>query len=296
MTFEEMPFRPPMEVNSVLVRGTQSCTWNKCKFCYMSQGYKFKYATLEYMENEILEQIKYIPPSPSIFIIGSNPFTLPFDVLKGYADLLRKYFPDFTEISMHSRLSDVHKKTDKELYDLYGLGFRHLYIGTESGNDEALSIMNKGHNVDQACEVLTRLDTVGIQYTCQYIIGMAGKGKGLESGKTTAQFINRIHARRVMSTGLTSFSGSELPGMIARGEFVEASEKEKLEEMLIFFETLTANIFFEGIHYLNPLRYRFQTSNIKNKKNVIEEIKNYLNKYSEKELDEMVNRKAMYTL
>ena len=57
-----------------------------------------------------------------------------------------------------------------------------------------------------------------------------------------------------------------------------------------------ANIFFEGIHYLNPLRYRFQTSNIKNKKNVIEEIKNYLNKYSEEELDEMVNRKAMYTL
>ena len=109
------------------------------------------------------------------------------------------------------------------------------------------------------------------------IIGMAGKSKGLESGKARAQFINRIYARRVMSTGLTSFSGSELPEMIARGEFVEASEKEKLEEMLIFFETLTANIFFEGTHYLNSLRYRFQTSNIKNKKNVIEKIKNHLN-------------------
>lgn len=296
MTFEETAFRPPMEVNSVLVRGTQSCTWNKCKFCYMSQGYKFKHATLEYMEEEILRQKKYISPGSGVFIIGSNPFTLSFEILKGYADLLRKHFPHFKEISMHSRLSDIRQKTDKELHDLYDLGFRHLYIGTENGNDEALRIMDKGHSVEEACEILARLDNIGIEYTCQYIIGMAGKGTGTRCGIDTAQFINRINARCVMSTGLTVFSGSELPDMVARGEFVETSEKEKLEEMLVFFETLAADVFFEGIHYLNPLRYRFRTGDRDNKNRVIADIKKYLDKYSEEELEEIVNREAMHSL
>lgn len=246
-----------------------TCSWNKCKFCYMSQDYQFKYATLEHMEEEILEQKNYISPGSGVFIIGSNPFTLSFEILKDYADLLRKHFPDFKEISMHSRLSDIRQKTDKELHDLYDLGFRHLYIGTENGNDEALRIMDKGHNVKEACEVLARLDNIGIEYTCQYIIGMAGKGTEIQCGIDTAKFINRINARCVMSTELTVFSGSELPDMVAREEFVETSEKEKLEEMLVFFETLTTDSFFEGIHYLNLLRYRFRTRDTDNKKRVI---------------------------
>lgn len=296
MHFTEPVFRPPMEAESVLVRGTQSCTWNKCNFCYMSQGYPFMAASPEHMEKEILAQKKQFGNAPTVFMVGSNPFTLPFDTLRQYAELLRKHFPGFTKISMHSRIDDIEKKSDDALQRLHNLGILHLFIGTENGNEDALKIMNKGHTVEEARVQLRRLDAAGIAYTCQYIIGMAGKGKGLESGTATAEFLNSVSAERVMSTGLTVFPGSGLPGMVRNGAFIEAPEKEKIEELLAFFEHLAADLYFEGIHYLNPLNFRFRTGDATAKQRVIAEIKNVLAAHSEEELERAVNRKAMRSL
>ena len=296
LRFTEPVFRPPMEAQSVLVRGTQSCTWNKCNFCYMSQGYPFMAASLEHLEKEICSQKHLFGSDPSIFMIGSNPFTLPVGTLRQYAELLRKHFPDFIKISMHSRVDDIEKKTDEELQLLYDLGIRHLFIGTENGSEEALRIMNKGHTVQEARNQLWRLDAVGIKYTCQYIIGMAGKGKGRESGIATAEFLNSVNAERVMPTGLTVFSGSSLPEMVKSGEFVEASEKEKVEEMLFFFEHLTADLYYEAVHYLNPLHFRFHTGDREMMLSVIAQIKEILATHSEEELELVVNRQAMHSL
>ena len=262
----------------------------------MSQGYPFMAASLEHMEREILMQKHMHDRAPSVFMIGSNPFALPFGTLKQYAELLRKHFPDFTKISMHSRVDDIEKKTDEELQQLYDLGIRHLFIGTENGNESALKIMNKGHTVAEAVKQLHRLGVADIKYTCQYIIGMAGRGKGRESGRATAQFLNSVRAERVMPTGLTVFPGSSLPEMVRNNEFVEASEKEKIEEMLVFFEHLTVDIFFEAIHYLNPLHFRFQTGVLEAKEGVIDEIKTILATHSEEELERIINRKQMHSL
>lgn len=253
-------------------------------------------ASLEHMEGELLTQKYLHGKAPSVFMVGSNPFTLPTETLRQYAELIRKHFPDFLKISMHSRVDDVGKKSDEELNLLYDLGIRHLFIGTENGNEEALRIMNKGHSVQDAREQLWRLDAAGIKYTCQYIIGMAGKGKGRESGGATAEFLNSVHAERVMPTGLTVFKGSHLPDMVEKGEFVEASEKEKIEEMLVFFEHLTADIYFEAVHYLNPLHFRFQTGDTKAKERTIEEIRCILSSHSEFDLERTINRRAMVSL
>ncbi|ABA89878.1 radical SAM domain iron-sulfur cluster-binding oxidoreductase [Syntrophotalea carbinolica DSM 2380] len=296
MQFTEPLFRPPMEVNSVLVRGTQGCTYNKCNFCYMAQGYDFMKASPEHMESELLAQKHSHGSASNIFIIGCNPLSLPQAILLEYAGLIQKHYPRFTRISMHSRVDDIERKSDKELKLLQCAGFGHLYVGTENGNEEALRKMNKGHGVQKSREQLRRLDAAGIKYTCQYIIGMAGKGMGVRSGLATAKFINSVHAERVMSTGLTVFPGSRLQEIVARGEFVESSEREKIEEMLVFFENLTADIFFEGIHYLNPLHFRFQTGYEKARYETIEEIKRILNSYSEDQLEKAINRKEMRSL
>lgn len=166
----------------------------------------------------------------------------------------------------------------------------------ENGSEEALRIMNKGHTVQEVREQLRRLDAAGIRYTCQYIIGMAGKGKGRESGIATAEFLNSVRAERVMPTGLTVFPGSALPDMVTNGTFVEASEKEKIEELLAFFEHLTVDLFFEAVHYLNPLRFRFQTGDRATKAGVIAEIREIFATRSEEELERMVNRQQMQSL
>ena len=280
----------------MIVRGTQSCTYNKCIFCYMSQGFPFKFATLDHMESEILLQKDQLQPRPKVFIVGSNPFTLSSEKLAEYIEVLRKHCPDFTELSMHSRISDVAKKSDEELCRLRDQGLGHLYVGTENGNDEALRVMNKGQTAAEAAEQLHRLTLAGIEFTTQYIIGMAGRGKGLESGLATAKFTNEVRPRRVMPTGLTVFPGTTLLEMVRTGEFAPATEKEKIEEMLCFFKAITVDTLFDAIHYLNPLYYRFRTGDIATKNKVIKDIEELLANHTEEEIEEMVGRDHMHSL
>ena len=107
---------------------------------------------------------------------------------------------------------------------------------------------------------------------------------------------NKVHPRRITTTGLTIFQDTPLAQMVKDGIFVEPSEREKIEELKIFLETLNIDTYYDGIHYLNPLNYRLQTGNIQEKTKIIADIQQILNEYSTADLELMVNRKTMISL
>jgi ribosomal protein S4E len=51
--FEVGPIRPPSEANSLLLRITRNCPWNKCKFCGLYKGEKFSIRTVEHVIKDI---------------------------------------------------------------------------------------------------------------------------------------------------------------------------------------------------------------------------------------------------
>ena len=52
-TFDIGPIRPPSEATSLLLRVTQNCTWNKCRFCTLYKGNKFMTSTNEKIKKDI---------------------------------------------------------------------------------------------------------------------------------------------------------------------------------------------------------------------------------------------------
>jgi radical SAM superfamily enzyme YgiQ (UPF0313 family) len=296
MHFTEPAMRPPQEAHSLLLRATQGCTYNDCLFCYVSRGYPFMSGTPEQMEQDVLARKPFFPSSTRICLTGSNPFALPSERLKAYIAVLRRHFPLFSELSMQSRIGDIARKSDAELQELQGLGLTQLYIGTESGSDEALRLMNKGHTASEAIAQLNRLDESGIAYTVFYVIGLGGRGQGKASGELTAAMFNQVHPRRITTTGMTIFERTPLADMVRSGQFAEASEREKIEELLTFLEHLTVDTFYDGVHYLNPLNYRFSNGNKADKRKVLDDIRNILQSCSDEELEAMVNRKTMKSL
>lgn len=296
MEFTEPAMRPPQEARSLLLRATQGCTYNDCHFCYVSRGYPFMAVTTEQLEREILSLKPFFRADTRIYMTGSNPFALPAARLMDHIAVMRRHFPRFTELSMQGRIDDIARKDSADLHKLRNLGLTHLYIGVENGSDAVLRLMNKGYTSSEAVEQLLRLDEAGIAYTTFYIIGMGGRGAGRSSGEATAAMFNQTHPRRITTTGMTVFPNTPLAEMAERGEFSEAPEREKIEELQIFLKNLTADTFYDGVHYLNPLNYRFANSNSGEKRRVLADIDETLRSCSDDDLERMVSRNLMRSL
>ena len=52
-TFETGHIRPPFHANSLLLRITENCTWNKCNFCTLYRGGAFKTRPIDTIKKEI---------------------------------------------------------------------------------------------------------------------------------------------------------------------------------------------------------------------------------------------------
>lgn len=296
MEFTEPAMRPPQEAHSLLVRATQGCTYNKCNFCYVSRGYPFMAVKPDQLEADVAAMKAFYPATTRIYMTGSNPFALPTRKLREYLEVFRRQIPRFERVSLQSRIDDIDRKTDPELRELLDLGLSHLYIGTENGNEDVLKLMNKGHTAQDTVTQLKRLTRAGFTFTNFYVLGLGGKGSGVASGKATAAMFNKARPQKITTTGMTLFPGTPVAAMAARGEFTEASEREKIEELLAFLTDLESDTFYDGVHYLNPLNYRFHNRDSEQKARVLADIRDVLASHTDAELELMVNRKRMISL
>ena len=64
--FEQGPIRPPSEANSLLIRVTRNCPWNRCTFCPVYKGSQFSLRSVDHVKKDIdtvhkhVEKIKKI--------------------------------------------------------------------------------------------------------------------------------------------------------------------------------------------------------------------------------------------
>lgn len=277
----------------MLLPVTQSCTWNRCKFCYRSKDYPFRIAPIEAFAKAIDGQKHMYAPVAPVFLVGSNNFALSSRRLNAFLDTLDARLPKHGRVSMFSRVDAIQAKSDDELAQLASRGPLHLYVGTENGNDGVLRRMDKGHTAGEAAEQLQRLDKAGIAYTVFYILGLGGQGMGVKAGRDTAALFNQVHPERIVTTGMTVADGTGAREMEERGEYVQASEREKLEELQVFLQFLRADSYYDGMHALNPVHYRFRTGDPVQKAQVLADIDRILAEYTDEALEAAVGRRQM---
>jgi len=62
------PFRPPSEADSLLLRVTRGCPWNRCSFCSM-------YKTMKFEIRDIEEVLSDIESAKNCTETGSGPYS-----------------------------------------------------------------------------------------------------------------------------------------------------------------------------------------------------------------------------
>ena len=149
------PIRPPSESESLLIRVTRGCHWNKCYFCGLYKSMKFSMRPLEEIITDIKRQAEMYQGKKfkSCFLQDGDALVLKSDYLHRILEALNKYFPDLEYITSYARADSITRKSLAELKELRQSGLNHLYCGMETGSDTILQLINKGFNADTVVKV-----------------------------------------------------------------------------------------------------------------------------------------------
>ncbi len=275
MHFTGTIWRPPYEAASLLIEATAGCTHHRCKFCtlYNDLPFPFRMSPLEDIEADLLEaQTALHSPVGKLtaalqglpnregpgraFLTGANPFVLKSDRLLEIAQLIGRYFPSIQTIGSFARITDIGLKTDGELEQLRAAGYDGLTIGVETGDGPSLTFMDKGYTPEDILTQCRRLDRAGIGYNFFYLTGVAGAGQGARSARASAELFNQLHPRLIGSSMLTVYPDSRLYQEIQAGNWREAGEVEKYEELKTLVSYLDIPVTFAALGASNA--YQFQ--------------------------------------
>lgn len=275
MHFTGTIWRPPYEAASLLIEATAGCTHHRCKFCtlYNDLPFPFRMSPLEDIEADLLEaQTALHSPVGKLtaalqglpnregpgraFLTGANPFVLKSDRLLEIARLIGRYFPNIQTIGSFARITDIGLKTDGELEQLRAAGYDGLTIGVETGDGPSLTFMDKGYTPEDILTQCRRLDRAGIGYNFFYLTGVAGAGQGARSARASAELFNQLHPRLIGSSMLTVYPDSRLYQEIQAGNWREAGEVEKYEELKTLVSHLDIPVTFAALGASNA--YQFQ--------------------------------------
>lgn len=248
MHFTEPVYRNPYWPTWPLLEATRGCTHNKCAFCTMYKDVHFGVAPMEQIEEDLAEIAQVTPHARTIQLLSANPLALRFDRMAPILEKINEYLPDIEHVYTAGRVSDLRNKTVDQLRKLRDLRLNEVSMGTESGDDWTLDRIHKGYRSADILEQCAKLDEADIAYWHTFLNGVAGRSHTREHAINSARVMSQTHPMLVGTGGLTLFPGTPLLEDAKRGEFDPLSEREMLEELLLFVENLTCDCFFITHH------------------------------------------------
>jgi len=237
MHYEGTPYHCPHWSFAPVLYITQGCTHNRCRFCNMYRDVRFHMQPMEYIEEDLRELKRRRPELEAIQLQAANPIAPSLAKLEPVFELIQRHYPG-VKVLAPTRVSDFRNKTVDDLKRLRELGLVRLTLGIESCDEWTLQRIDKGYHADEILPLLGKLDAAGILYELTFLNGVAGRSHSKEHAIHTAEVFNRAHPAGIGVAGLVLFPDIELARDAAAGTFDPLSEKEMMEELYLFLETL----------------------------------------------------------
>ncbi len=248
------PFRPPSEADSLLLRVTRGCPWNRCTFCSMYKGMKFEHRRIE----EILEDIAmarelYRDRVRAVFIGDSNSLVLQAGEWTKILRALYASFPHLERVTSYARAKTIARKPLDELKKIREAGLNRLHVGLETGDRELLKEINKGATPEEMIEAGRKAKEAGFEYSLYVLLGIGGEEKWEGHAKGTAEVLNRIDPHFIRVRTFIPQPNSELYKAMEEGRFRRASPETILKETKTLLKGLEVTSEFLSDHISNLL-------------------------------------------
>lgn len=255
MYIDDTIYYPQDEMTTVLLPVTSGCPYNKCVFCSMYKGTKYCEVPFGDIRIQLLNGYTY---TEKIFLTGADPLSIGFNKMKQLLDMIHHYLPYCACVASYASIRSICKYSVEQLAILHDAGLRLLYIGFETGRDDILKLMNKGHTVHKAIAQAKKLNEANLPFNSIVMYGIAGEGESVENAVATAKMINQFTTNKVITMNLTVFHGTELDNMVKRGDFIPPYRNERFVEIRTLLENLEPKqaMLFDTTHVTNIIKVK----------------------------------------
>ncbi|MCG6931519.1 MAG: radical SAM protein [Desulfofustis sp.] len=272
--FEQGPIRPPSEAESLLIRITRNCPWNRCTFCPVYKGASFSLRPLEHILSDIdavktcVDMIvaarqngsRYFGDflkqrvadesalhaayhfvaggMKSIFLQDGNSLIIkPADLITILRHL-KMLFPEVERITSYGRSHTIARISDDNLAMMAEAGLNRIHIGMESGSDTVLKRVRKG--VDKATQIVAgqKVKRAGMELSEYIMPGLGGISLSKEHALESADALNQINPDFIRLRSLALPVAAPLTDEHAAGGFDKMGEVDTARELLLFLESL----------------------------------------------------------
>ncbi len=256
MPIESPQHRPPHDMSSPMLQIVTGCSHGKCHFCDIFTGVPFTALPMD----EITADIDKIAQTATadlrrIYLTGGNPFALPVSKLEAVFDEVEQRIPTVKSYGGFCRIMDIEHKSDEDLKRLVARGVDEITLGAESGFDEALAFMEKGHVAADIVEQGQRLHDAGMRFTFFYLAGMAGAGRGQENALASAEVFSQAGPSRILVVTITPTKDWPLAHDIEAGRWQPPSEGEIAREIQTFVRHLSCTCMVNCSHDTDIIRF-----------------------------------------
>lgn len=292
MHFEQGPIRPPSEAESLFVRVTRNCPWNKCLFCHVYKGEKFSRRSVEEIKDDILamekaasrvesyalkldssgritrdvlEYIYHREPDllqiafwlyrggKNVFLQDGDNLIMPADKLVEVLHFIKEQFPSVERITTYTRAKTAGKRSVEELAALKEAGLTRVHVGLETGYDPLLDFVRKGITAEEHIEAGLKIKEAGLSLSEYVILGLGGREMWKEHALETARVLSRIDPHFIRIRTLAMREDIPLLEKVHSGEFQPSNDDETVIEEKLLLENLSGTGYLVSDHILNLL-------------------------------------------
>lgn len=238
MRYEEPVFRPPCEAASLIIQATIGCPHNKCTFCGMYKGKKYRVRPLHEIREDLLTARAVWADPQSIFLADGNTIAMRTDDLVGVLDCVREVFPDVGRVSCYGGARFLRGRDVEDLARLREHGLEIIYMGLESGDDEILRRVKKGVTADDCARAAEKVRRSGIELSTYVLAGLGGRERTREHAVNSALTLNRMKPDFIRIRTLVLMPGFPMYEQLRTGEFEECTGREIAIETRLLLENL----------------------------------------------------------
>lgn len=231
-------FRPPSEAYSLIVQVTYGCSHNTCAFCSMYKEKRFRLRPLE----EILEDFHMARARyrnvDKVFLADGDALVRKASELYIILDTVRELFPECQRVTSYASPSSIRIRTEEELRTLREKGLTMVYMGLESGCDDVLKLMRKGHMSAEIVEMGQKVRRCGMALSVTAITGLGGPELLEKHAIETAEAFNAMNPEYIGLLTLMVEEETPLYDWVHDGSFKLLTQQQVLQETRLLVEHL----------------------------------------------------------